>query len=114
MTWPRWTFTVISLMPTSTNLKQTKERDISIGEAGDVSIGDLQEEFIYRGQSDFRLPGLLTHEGRRQLDGGDWAAVERALSDVLAAVTQLDDAGYRGPYALALAPPLCRVGGGAH
>jgi uncharacterized linocin/CFP29 family protein len=48
----------------------------------------------------------LTHEDRQQLDGGDWAAVERALSDVLAAVTQLDEAGYRGPYALALAPPL--------
>ena len=64
------------------------------------------EEFVYRGQPDFRLPGLLTHEGRQQLDGGDWAAVERALGDVLAAVTQLDDAGYRGPYALALAPPL--------
>ena len=27
-------------------------------------------------------------------------------SDVLAAVTQLDEAGYRGPYALALAPAL--------
>ena len=37
------------------------------------------------------LPGLLTHEGRQQLDGGDWAAVEQALGDVLAAVTQLDD-----------------------
>jgi hypothetical protein len=43
MTWPRWTFTVIALMPTSTSLKQTKERDISIGEAGDVSIGDLHD-----------------------------------------------------------------------
>jgi hypothetical protein len=30
-------------MPTSTSLKQTKERDISIGEAGDVSIGDLHD-----------------------------------------------------------------------
>ena len=53
------------------------------------AVADREEEFIYRGQSDFRLPGLLTHEGRQQLDGGDWAAVERALSDVLAAVTQL-------------------------
>jgi len=48
----------------------------------------------------------LTHESRQQLDGGDWAAVERAVSDVLAAATQFNDAGYRGPYARALAPPL--------
>jgi uncharacterized linocin/CFP29 family protein len=70
------------------------------------AVADREEEFVYRGQPDFRLPGLLTHEGRLQLQGGDWSAVEQALGDVLAAVTQLDEAGYRGPYALALAPPL--------
>jgi uncharacterized linocin/CFP29 family protein len=52
------------------------------------------------------LPGLLTQAGRQQIEGGDWSAVDRALADVLAAVTQLDEKGYRGPYALALAPPL--------
>ena len=70
------------------------------------AVADREEEFVYRGQPDFHLPGLLTHEGRQQLQGGDWSAVERALGDVLAAVTQLDEAGYRGPYALALAPAL--------
>ena len=70
------------------------------------AVADREEEFVYRGQPDFQLPGLLTHEGRQQLQGGDWSAVEQALGDVLTAVTQLDDAGYRGPYALALAPPL--------
>jgi uncharacterized linocin/CFP29 family protein len=48
----------------------------------------------------------LTHEERQRLGGGDWSSVERALGDVFAAVTKLDDAGYRGPYALALAPAL--------
>jgi uncharacterized linocin/CFP29 family protein len=70
------------------------------------AVANREEEFVYRGQPDFRLPGLLTHEGHQQLQGGDWSAVETALGDVLAAVTQLDDAGYRGPYGLALAPPL--------
>src|SRR5262249_58601897 len=49
---------------------------------------------------------LLTQAGRQQVEGGDWSAVDRALADVLAAVTLLDEKGYRGPYALALAPPL--------
>ena len=70
------------------------------------AVADREEEFVYRGQPDFNLPGLLTHESGLRLQGGDWSAVERALGDVLVAVTQLDDAGYRGPYALVLAPPL--------
>ena len=45
-------------------------------------------------------------EGRQEVPGGDWAAPDRALQDVLAAATRLDDSGFRGPYALALAPAL--------
>src|SRR5204863_8106652 len=42
----------------------------------------------------------------QQIESGDWTAPERALQDVLAAATRLDNNGYRGPYALALAPVL--------
>ena len=67
----------------------------------------LQEEaFIYHGQPSVRLPGLLTTEGRNVLRGGDWGAIDRVLEDVIAAVNLLDTKGYRGPYGLALAPPL--------
>src|SRR5205085_62797 len=52
------------------------------------------------------LTGLLTIEGHQQVPGTDWAAPDHALQDVLAAATQLDNSGYRGPYALALAPAL--------
>jgi uncharacterized linocin/CFP29 family protein len=80
--------------------------DLTPAQDAAEAVANREEEFVYRGQPDFRLPGLLTYEGSQQLDGGDWAAVERALGDVLAAVTRLDEAGYRGPYALALGPPL--------
>jgi uncharacterized linocin/CFP29 family protein len=70
------------------------------------AVARREEEFIYTGQKDFGLPGLLTVEGRQHQEGGDWSAVDRALQDVLAAVTKLDEAGYPGPYALALAPAL--------
>src|SRR5258708_34599914 len=49
---------------------------------------------------------MLTMEGRQEIAGTDWTAPDRALQDVLAATTRLDDSGYRGPYALALAPTL--------
>ncbi len=87
-------------------LENGQPLDLTPAQDAAEAVANREEEFVYRGQPDFQLPGLLTHEGRQQLEGGDWAAVEQALGDVLAAVTQLDDAGYRGPYALALAPPL--------
>jgi uncharacterized linocin/CFP29 family protein len=65
-----------------------------------------EEEFIYHGQLDFHLPGLLTAEGRNTVQGGDWSNVDQVLEDVIAAVTILDGKGYRGPYGLALSPPL--------
>lgn len=70
------------------------------------AIARREEEFIYYGQKDFGLPGLLTADGRRKVKGGDWKDTSQALDDVLAAVNALDGEGFRGPYALALSPPL--------
>lgn len=70
------------------------------------AIAAREEEIIYEGQGDFALAGLRTVTGRQHVDAGDWSDVDRVLSDVLAGVTKLDDAGFRGPYALALAPAL--------
>lgn len=70
------------------------------------AVADREEEMIYQGQPAFGLHGLLTIDGRQQIEGTDWAAPEGALQDVLAAATRLDDSGFRGPYALALSPEL--------
>jgi len=70
------------------------------------AVARREEEFIYYGQKDFQLPGLMTVDGKAVHRVGDWSNTEQALNDVLAAVTALDRNGYRGPYALALAAPL--------
>ena len=70
------------------------------------AVANREEEFIYLGQPAFGLSGLLTIEGRHEVPGSDWSAPDRALQDVLAATTKLDDSGYRSPYALALSPVL--------
>jgi uncharacterized linocin/CFP29 family protein len=70
------------------------------------AVARREEEFIYDGQPDFRLQGLLTAEGRAHHNGGDWGNIDQALDDVLAAVNALDARSFRGPYALALAPAL--------
>jgi len=70
------------------------------------AIARREEEFVYYGNRDFGLDGLLTTDGRQRHKGGDWKDTQQALEDVLAAVNILDGKGYRGPYALALSPTL--------
>ncbi|SRR5579875_12845 len=70
------------------------------------AVARREEEFIYYGQKDFGLPGLLNADGRSQHTIGDWSNIDQALNDVLAGVNALDARGYRGPYALALSHVL--------
>lgn len=80
--------------------------DLSQAKAAALTVALREEELIYRGDPEFGLAGLATIEGRNHLDGGDWSDVERVLKDVLAAASLLDEAHYRGPYALTLEPRL--------
>jgi uncharacterized linocin/CFP29 family protein len=75
-------------------------------EAAAEAVARREEEFIYYGQTDFGLEGLLTARGRHELACGDWTQVEQALTDVLSAVNRLDGSGFHGPYGLALSPKL--------
>ncbi len=96
----------LSIRRIAAHLENGQPLDLKPAEDAAEAVADREEDFIYRGQPDRHMAGLLTQEGRLTVEGGDWSAVERALADVLAAVTHLDEAGYRGPYALALAPAL--------
>jgi uncharacterized linocin/CFP29 family protein len=80
--------------------------DLSLAEDAAEAVADREEDLIYHGQADLQLQGLLTSEGRLEVAAGDWGDINRALDDVLAAATRLDEAGYRGPFALAVAPAL--------
>lgn len=97
---------LLSARRIAAHLRNGQPIDLSPVQDAAEAVADREEEFIYRGQPELNLRGLLTHEGRHTLAGHDWSAVEGALADVVAGVTRLDGAGYRGPYALALSPPL--------
>jgi uncharacterized linocin/CFP29 family protein len=96
----------ISVRRIASHLEHGQPLDVTPVRQAAEAVADREEQFIYQGQSEFQLPGLLTHQGRQRVEGGDWTAVDRALSDVLVAVTRLDNASYRGPYALVLDPLL--------
>jgi uncharacterized linocin/CFP29 family protein len=61
-----------------------------------------EDQLIFHGRSG--VPGLLTVEGSKSMNLLDWEEVGAAAKGIIQAITILDDAGYHGPYSLALAP----------
>ena len=96
----------LSIRRVAAHLESGQPLDLAPAQDAAEAVADREEEFVYRGQPDFGVFGLLTAEGRQHHEGGDWSILDGALHDVLVAATKLDDAGFRGPYALALAPAL--------
>jgi len=96
----------LSIRRVAAHLDNGQPLDLSPAQQAAEAVADREEELIYTGQPAFGLMGLLNTEGRQGAEGSDWSAPEGALQDVLSAATRLDGNGYRGPYALALAPAL--------
>ena len=67
-----------------------------------IECARLEDGLIFNGTPP--LPGLLTVEGSNELDLSAWDEVGTAAEDIIKAVTTLDEAGFYGPYSLALAP----------
>ena len=96
----------LSIRRVAAHLDNGQPLDLSPAQEAAEAVADREEELIYTGQPAFGLFGLLNIEGRQQIAGSDWTAPDGALQDVLGAATRLDENGYRGPYALILAPAL--------
>jgi uncharacterized linocin/CFP29 family protein len=96
----------LSIRRVAAHLQYGQPLDLSPVEDAAEAVAKREEEFVYYGQPDFGLQGLLNADVRLSAAGGDWSDVDQALNDVLAAVTRLDEAGFRGPYALVLEPAL--------
>jgi uncharacterized linocin/CFP29 family protein len=96
----------ISIRRVAAHLDNGQPLDLSPAQDAAEAVADREEELIYTGQPAFGVYGLLTIEGRQQVEGSDWSQPDAALNDVLQAATRLDEAGFHGPYALALAPAL--------
>jgi uncharacterized linocin/CFP29 family protein len=67
-----------------------------------IEAAHQEDSLIFSGTSG--VPGLLTVRGAHQQRLSAWAEVGAAANDVIQAITALDDAGFHGPYTLALAP----------
>jgi uncharacterized linocin/CFP29 family protein len=69
-----------------------------------VACARKEERLLYHGAPKLGIPGLLNAKGVREMSLKKWEAVGEAIDDIIRAIDVLDDAGYHGPYALALAP----------
>lgn len=69
-----------------------------------MALAQREDGLIFYGSDELDVPGLMTVDGASGLKLSDWAEVGTAANDLIRAVTTLDEAGYHGPYTLALAP----------
>ena len=101
-----WRSFGLSLRRLAAHLELGHPLDLAAAENAAEAVARLEEHMAYFGDERSGLAGLLTAPGAFELSGGDWSSLDAALCDVLAGVTRLDDAGYRGPYALVTSPHL--------
>lgn len=85
------------------------ERDktyLDLGPVAEAAIAcaQMEDNLIFHGAGG--VPGLLTVDGAQKVKLSGWTEVGKAADDIIKAVTNLDEAGFHGPYTLALAPPL--------
>ena len=67
-----------------------------------LAVARQEDRLIFEGGAGGA--GLLTVGDVHEQTLSDWGEVGTAADDIIQAVTTLDDAGFHGPYALALAP----------
>jgi uncharacterized linocin/CFP29 family protein len=67
-----------------------------------IECARKEDELIFNGMDG--LPGLMTAEGAGSLALSKWDKIGTASDQIIAAVTGLDNAGFHGPYCMALAP----------
>jgi len=61
-----------------------------------------EDEFLLNGLGGSQ--GLMDYPGVERSPLGDWTTAGSAASDLISAVTALDEAGFHGPYVLGLSP----------
>jgi uncharacterized linocin/CFP29 family protein len=74
----------------------------TVARAG-MACARLEDELIFSGSKALDVPGLLAAAGSK-VKLSAWENEGDAAADIIKAVTALDDSGFHGPYALALAP----------
>jgi uncharacterized linocin/CFP29 family protein len=80
--------------------------DLAAAIAAGTACARQEDELVFHGSRPLGVEGLLTAKGVQTVKLADWGEPGAAAENLIAAMTQVDDAGFHGPYTLALAPAL--------
>jgi uncharacterized linocin/CFP29 family protein len=80
--------------------------DVGKAAAAAAATAQAEDRLVFDGEPALDLPGLRTTDGRQTLPMSDWGSMGRAFGDVVEGVRVLTQAGFTGPYALAVSPRL--------
>jgi uncharacterized linocin/CFP29 family protein len=80
--------------------------DLGKAAAAAAAAAQSEDRLIFDGEVSLDLPGLRTSDARQTLPMSDWDSMGRAFADVVEGVRVLTQAGFTGPYALAVSPRL--------
>ncbi|MDD1717453.1 MAG: bacteriocin family protein [Methanoregulaceae archaeon] len=67
-----------------------------------INAATREDEIIFNGTTG--VNGLLNAEGVAGQNLGSWNTVGKAADEIIQSITRLDEAGFHGPYCLALSP----------
>jgi uncharacterized linocin/CFP29 family protein len=67
-----------------------------------TECAELEDQIIFNGKKG--AAGLVNSKGNQNYGLNPWNETGSAIEDLIGAVTKLDDAGFHGPYTLALSP----------
>ena len=74
--------------------------------AAAAATAQAEDRLVFDGEPNLGLPGLRNAVGRLTLLMSDWGSMGRAFADVVEGMRALIQAGFTGPYALAVSPRL--------
>jgi uncharacterized linocin/CFP29 family protein len=80
--------------------------DVGKPAAAAAATAQTEDRLIFDGDAALGLPGLRSVEGRHRVPMSNWDTMGRAFGDVVEGVRVLTEAGFTGPYALAVSPRL--------
>jgi uncharacterized linocin/CFP29 family protein len=86
--------------------KSASPLDLSGAARAAIACARMEDRLVFMGSTALNLPGLFTSKQHRTRKLSGWDQIGTSVTDVLAAVGELDAAGFTGPYALALSPAI--------
>jgi uncharacterized linocin/CFP29 family protein len=78
--------------------------DVSAAAAASAFVAQKEDDLVFNGDPNLGIAGLMTVTGRNKVETHNWDDAGGAFEDVVAAIQKLTNAGFFGPYAVAVSP----------